>query len=61
MIKGWKKLNAQDKKHLQETTAESTRLSTASFLRNRKGQIKDGITCFECEGIARKVGLEERI
>ena len=59
MIRGWKKLNAKDKKHLENTKMNATRVSTVGFLRNLKGQRESGILCFECEDIARKTGLDK--
>jgi hypothetical protein len=56
-IPNWQKpLSAADRKHLKETC--DGRPTLEKFKLNRRLQIKEGITCFECKSIARKLGLE---
>lgn len=52
----WQKpLTAADRRHLKETM--DGRVTLAGFKRNREAQKRDGISCFECESIARKLGI----
>lgn len=46
-----KKLTKAELKHIKETTKRGTK---AEFLRNRAAKMK----CFQCQDIARKLGLE---
>ena len=56
-IPKWQKpLTAAERRHLKETM--EGRVTLEGFKRNRAGQIREGIRCFECEIIASKLGLE---
>ena len=48
------KLTKKEKQHLRETGATTK----DALIRNREGQDRLGIRCFECEHIARKMGFE---
>lgn len=48
------RLTKKEKQHLRETGATTK----DALIHNRMGQDRDGIRCFECEHIARKLGLE---
>ncbi len=54
-MKWQKKLTKKELQHVKETTQSCT---LRSFRANREEQIRDNITCFECEHIARKLGIE---
>ena len=57
--KWMKKLTAGERKHLREDAFNPGDNPTlAGVRRNRAGQIKFGIRCFDCESIARKLGME---
>ncbi len=50
-----KELSADDRKHLKETTDRTVTLQ--GFKENREYQIQNDIDCYECEAIAKKLGL----
>ena len=49
------KLNKKELQHLKDTTERGT---LVGLKRNLEGQKRDNIRCFDCEQIARKLGLE---
>ena len=51
-----KKLTIAQIWHIKETTQSGT---LAQFKRNRIGQIAEGIECFECKEIAKKLKIEK--
>lgn len=54
--KWMKKLTKRDLRHLAEES-DSGRATLSSLKANLKGQHELGITCFECERIARKLSI----
>ena len=56
MIKNWKRLDHHDLKHLKESNGIR---STEAFLKNYAGQKSGHFTCYDCEAIARKTGLNK--
>jgi len=53
-----KPLDARLWKHLVED-AFDRKPTLSGVKRNRAGQLRDGIRCFDCEAIARHLGLEK--
>lgn len=51
-----RKLTAAQRRHLRESTDGTVTL--AGLRRNLAGQRADGVHCWECESIARALGLE---
>lgn len=50
-----RKLNAAERKHLRETC---DRVTLKAFKKNFEGQQQEGIVCWDCRSIARKLGIE---
>lgn len=59
MTKWQKKLSAKQRKHLKETVAPGTAVTLAKFKRQRAWQVANAVVCWECESIARTLGIEE--
>jgi hypothetical protein len=57
MSKWVKKLSKRELKHLKEGSATG-RPTLRSLRENLRLQKENGLRCFECEAIARKVGVE---
>ena len=54
-----KVLTADERRHLFEDAFEpDCKPTLRGVRRNREGQIKAGIRCFDCESIARKLGMK---
>jgi len=53
-----KPLSALLWEHVCESAADPSRPTLAGVKRNRAGQLKDGITCHECEAVAHRLGLD---